>query len=404
MKSLVVSAHFPLSESDFVGSFIRDEACELAKKGVDVHVGRWVHMSERVRAESRTIDGVSVHDVKFSLANFLFASSSFLELPRSFLFKLKETGILLSYGKGVEKLVRKHDPDIIHAHFAYPEGFAGVLAKRRTQRPLLVTLHGYDVLVEPTVNYGCRLDLAVDRVVRTVLTEADGVIAASSATYDAALELGCSSDKLALIPNGVDLRRFALDTDRWNAGRELKLGENPVVFTLGGHEPQKGIEYLIRAAPLVLREVPDAVFVVGGDGSLRSHHESLANELGVRGNVVFTGRIPRERVPSFYAACDVFVLPSIIEAFGLVLIEAMASRKPVVGTNVGGTPDTITDGLNGFLVNSRDSAGLAERIVWLLKDSRLREEMGKAGREMVERKFNMQERINRIIKLYDSLK
>ena len=402
MKCLVVSAYYPLGRSDFAGSFIRDEACGLVNNGVVVHVGRWSHVSQGIPAKTRIVDGVLIHDVRFNLADFLFSLPNLLELPRPRLSRLKETGILLSYSRGVEKLVRKHNVDLIHAHFAYPEGVVGLVAKKRTGRRLLVTLHGYDILVEPTVNYGCRLDPEIDRVVRRVLREADGVIAASSATYNAAVELGCPSSRLALVPNAVYMKEFCPDASF--AREKLGLRNYPVVFTLGSHEPHKGMEYLIRAIPLVLREVPDAIFVIGGDGSLRNYHESLAKSLVVSGNVVFTGRIARQEVSYYYAASDVFVIPSIVEAFGLVIIEAMACGKPVIGTNVGGIPDTIIEGLTGFLVSPRDPRGLSEKIVLLLKSSRLRGEMGRAGKEIVKKKFNMEERIKRIVRLYESLK
>jgi glycosyltransferase involved in cell wall biosynthesis len=149
--------------------------------------------------------------------------------------------------------------------------------------------------------------------------------------------------------------------------------------------------------------VPNAVFVVRGDGSLRSYHERLAEEVGVAGGVRFTGRIEPSELPFFYSACDVFVVPSVLEAFGLATVEATACGKPVIGTDVGGIPDTITDGLNGFLVKPRDPEVLAEKISVLLKDSGLRERMGKASREIADKRFNIEERTRRIIRPYESL-
>jgi glycosyltransferase involved in cell wall biosynthesis len=197
-------------------------------------------------AISRVVDGILVHDVKFGPGDFFgsLLDSSF-RLPLSGVSRFKEACILLSYSRGIEKLVRKHDVDLIHAHFAYPEGSVGLTAKNRTGRPLLVTLHGCGVLVEPTVSYGSRIDLEIDHLVGRVLQEADEVIAGSSATYNIALKLGCSRSRLSLIPNAVDLRRFSLDIDKFWAREKLGLADRPIVFTLRPHEPQKGIEYLI---------------------------------------------------------------------------------------------------------------------------------------------------------------
>jgi len=403
MKVLLVSTYFPLSRSDFTRSFVYYEACTLVKQGVGIYVGRWSHIRNKLPVRTRVIDGVLVHDIKFNLADFLFSLTNIFELSYSPFFRPKEIGVLLSYSKGVEKLAKKYNVNITHAHFAYPEGYVGLLTKKRTGKPLVVTLHGVDILVEPAVKYGCRLDPKIDLIVRRVLRDADRVIAASSATYKKALELGCSASKLILIPNAVDVKRFNLGVSGFPVREMLGLGKKPVIFILGAHEPHKGIKYLIKAIPTVLKDVPNAFFLIGGDGSLRSSHEVLVKELGVSENVIFTGYIPLEETPQFYAACDIFVVPSVVEAFGLVTIEAMACGKPVIGTNVGGIPDIIEDGVNGYLVKTKDFGALAEKILILLKDSDLREKMGKAGRETVEKKFNIKYRAEKIIKLYNSL-
>jgi phosphatidylinositol alpha-1,6-mannosyltransferase len=236
-----------------------------------------------------------------------------------------------------------------------------------------------------------------------VLKEANKVVAASSATYNTALEVGCPSGNLVLFQNAVDVKRFNPSINGFYIRDRLGINENPMVFTVRAHEPQKGIEYLIRAVPLVLEKVPNALFIIGGDGSLRSFHESLARRLGVSASIIFTGRIPESELPQFYAACDVFAIPSIVEAFGLVTTEAMACGKPVIGTDVGGIPDIIEDGVTGFLVKPRDSNALAQKIILILSSPELRKKMGEAGRESVEKKFNIKERAEKIIKLYESL-
>jgi glycosyltransferase involved in cell wall biosynthesis len=405
MKVLLISAYFPIKPDDPARSFVRDEACALSEIGVEVHVARWRYAGRFFHTKDSVVDEIHVHGLKLLSPKNLFIGFSNLWRLSISLFPVKElgrTGVFFSYGKQVERIIKRYSIDVIHAHFAYPDGFVGLMAKKGTGKPLVVTLHGFDILVEPTVKYGCRLNPEIDRAVRMVLKDADRVIAASSATYRVALELGCSPNKLVLIPNAVDVKRFSLNVNRFYVRAKFGLEENPMVFTLRAHEPQKGIEYLIRAVPLVLKKVPNAVFVVGGEGRLRAYHESLARELGVSGNIVFTGRIPQSELPYFYASCDVFVIPSIIEAFGLVTIEAMACGKPVVGTDVGGIPDIIEDGLNGFLVKPRDPDALAQKIILLLSDSKLREKTGKAGREMVEKKFNIEKRAERIIKVYSS--
>lgn len=176
-----------------------------------------------------------------------------------------------------------------------------------------------------------------------------------------------------------------------------------VVFSLRLHEPRYGLEYLIRAAPLVVGKNKDVVFVIGGDGSLRKYHEQLAVKLGVKEKIIFTGKIPRNRVPYYYAMSNMVVVPSLQEAFGLVITEAMASGKPVIGTNVGGIPDQIIDGFNGFLVKPKDFQAIAEKIIYLVNNPGEAKRMGMNGRKIVELKFNIEKRIDKIIDLYQTI-
>ena len=172
MKVLLISAYFPIKADDPARSFVSDEACALSKTGVEVHVARWRYAGRFFNTKDSVVDGIPVHGLKlFSPKNLFIGFSNLWRLPVS-LFPLKELGrteVFFSYGKQVEKIVKSYNIDVIHAHFAYPEGFVGLIAKRRIEKPLVVTLHGADVLVEPTVKYGYRLNLEVDRVVRMVL-------------------------------------------------------------------------------------------------------------------------------------------------------------------------------------------------------------------------------------------
>ncbi|MEM2487710.1 MAG: glycosyltransferase family 4 protein, partial [Thermoproteota archaeon] len=122
--------------------------------------------------------------------------------------------------------------------------------------------------------------------------------------------------------------------------------------------------------------------------------------LGVKEKVIFTGRISRNEVPYYYAMSDIVVVPSLQEAFGLVISEAMSSGKPVIGSKVGGIPDQIIHGYNGFLVQPRNPEEIAEKIVWLIENPEKAKQMGRNGRILAEEKFNIDRRIDRIIQLY----
>jgi glycosyltransferase involved in cell wall biosynthesis len=298
-------------------------------------------------------------------------------------------------------LIEKLDPDVIHAHFAYPEGWVAYLALRSLKRrlPFVVTLHGYDILTEPSIGYGLRLNIRYDVLVKEVLKGADAVIVASRAVYEEAKKIMKSPDRLHLIHNGVDLQKFNPSIDGSRIKKLYNVEDKNVVFTLRHHEPTYGIAYLILSAKIILERKKDVVFIIGDDGSLRSYHMKLARQLGISDCVLFPGRISREEVPMYYAASDVVVVPSLQEAWGLVATEAMACGRPVVATKVGGLPDQVIEGFNGF-VPPRDPKALADRMLYLLENPSEARKMGLNGRRLAEEKFDIEKRVDKIAELY----
>ena len=395
----VISSSVGKTPEDIVCSFVFDEGYRLAKRRLEVHVVR-----SKVEEDSlpygihfhgieRRVDH---HAVGLMLRNLpQYPPISLLRKPTSIYWENL-------YALNVIKVVEKYNIDLIHAHFAYPEGLVGLLAKRRIGKPLVVTVHGYDILVEPSVGYGIRLSLRLDTIVRNVLKEADVVITASRATFSESSRIVGKTGKVYLVPNGVDIRMFNPSLDGSYIKRRWRIGDHvKVVFTLRAHEPLYGIEYLLRAASLLKRN--DVIFVIGGDGSLRPYHERLAVDLGIKEKTIFVGKIPHNKVPYYYAISDMIVVPSLQEAFGLVVSEALACGKPVIGTEVGGIPDQILDGYNGFLVKPKDPKEIAEKILWLLEHPDIAKQMGMNGRKIVEEKFDINKRIEKIISLYREL-
>jgi glycosyltransferase involved in cell wall biosynthesis len=307
------------------------------------------------------------------------------------------------YAARVSEVIEKYGVDLIHAHFAYPEGLVGLLARKRTGKPLIITIHGYDILLERTVGYGVRINKRIDAIIGRVLNRADAVVAASQATFNEASKIVNRVNKVQLIPNGIDTERFRPNLNCVFLKRKLGIEGLTIVFTLRTHEPRYGLEYLIRAAQIITREKDDVVFIIGGDGSLRSYHQELATKLGVKEKIVFTGKIPQSEVPYYYAMSDMVVVPSLQEGFGLVVSEAMACGKPVIGTKVGGIPDQLIDGYNGFLVPPRNPEEIARKILLLVDHPEEAKHMGSNGRKIVEEKFDIERRIDKILLLYRKL-
>jgi glycosyltransferase involved in cell wall biosynthesis len=174
-----------------------------------------------------------------------------------------------------------------------------------------------------------------------------------------------------------------------------------VVGTVANLRPMKGLSYLIEAARLVLDKHPDVTFVVVGRELVKGYLQELEQEaerLGIRERLLFTGF--RQDALQVISAFDIFTLPSLWEGFGIVLLEAMALSKPLVGTNVGGIPEVIDDGRNGFLVEPRNPGQLAQKLLELLNNETMRHQMGQNSAITVREKFSIQETVKATEQVY----
>jgi glycosyltransferase involved in cell wall biosynthesis len=200
-------------------------------------------------------------------------------------------------------------------------------------------------------------------------------------------ELGYPQDKIRIIYNGVDPALFDVNTDRGVLAEFGFADGEPVVGILAALRPEKDHATLLRAARIVIDEVPRVRFLVIGDGATRPQLEALCSELKITPNVHFTGA--RGDVARLLRAIDVFALSSTTECFPIALLEAMASARPAVCTAVGGIPEMINHGESGYLVPPNDPQQLAARLVSLLSDPDTARRMGRSGRDRVAAEFGL---------------
>jgi glycosyltransferase involved in cell wall biosynthesis len=404
MRIAVVSASVPKTLSEIRFSFVYDEVTRLAKHGIEVHVVR------NEVGSSGIFNGIYFYDLPTRIdLTVLTQLSQFAKYPLPSLIR-GPRGLFSLYGEllyanHIRKVLQNTKPDILHAHFAYPEGWVAYLAKTSSSHkpPLVVTLHGYDIQTEPTCNYGIRLYRQYDALVKKVLNNADAIIAPSTAMYREAQKIVENPDKVHLIYNGVDITRFHPSLDGKNIRDQYDLHGKFVIFTARHHRCVYGLQYLIRSAPIVLKKRSDVVYIIGGDGPLRPHLTNLAKALGVERHIIFTGYISRDQIPHYYAASDIVVVPSLLEGMSLMIAEAMATVKPVIATKVGGNVDQIIDEYNGFLVPPRDPEAIARKILELLENPEKAKEMGKKARQLAEEKFDIEIRVKKIVTLYKEL-
>jgi glycosyltransferase involved in cell wall biosynthesis len=284
--------------------------------------------------------------------------------------------------------------DVIHNHM-YRAEIVG------TKAALALAAAGYPRPYVVSTVHSSRVRSVDDReAVRALTPSMDRLIAVSRAIVQKIAEERGPGLPVSLIYNGVDLERY--DHQEPCCTLREEYGMEPgaqIVGVVARLEPEKGHATLIDAWPLVLRSCPSAWLLVVGEGSLADALAAQAASLGVAHRVIFTGR--REDVPAVTAALDVAVLPSYREAQGLSVLEAMALSRPVVASNVGGIPEMIEDGVTGLLVPPRDPVALAAAISRLLADHSLADMIGRAGHDLVHRRFCLEQMIGAIEDLYD---
>jgi len=294
-----------------------------------------------------------------------------------------------NYFKAIERLIKKKNIkfDLIHAHFAWPSGYAGAKLKEKYNIPLIITAHGYDIYDLPFRNELLR------KKVEYALNSADCVITVSNSNLKYINKLNIKTS-VKIIPNGFRSDLFyPIPKDR--ARKKLNLSINKkIILNVGNLVEVKGHEYLILAIKEILKRRKDVMCIIVGSGELKKGLEKLVKKLNLQDHIKFVGAKPHEEIPLWMNACDVFVLPSSKESFGIVQIEAMACGKPIVATHNGGSEEIIKE-KTGILVEPRNPKQLKEAL-----NKALDKEWN--GQKIVEysKRFSWEEIVKKILDIY----
>ncbi len=280
--------------------------------------------------------------------------------------------------------------DLIHAHaYGYFPTFAGSLRRVLRQTPLVVTPHS-----DPGQHTFAKR--AFDYIVPAMtLQPAQRIIAVSRGEAQHWTACGVPRDKIEVVPNGVDLREFPCRPDG------SRSSEDTTILFVGRCYPlQKGLETLVRAVALLPARLRIRVRIVGDDWGGHDTIGRLASALAISDRITVTGPVAREVLVQEYARADIFVLPSLFEPFGIVLLEAMASGLPVVASRVGGVVEVVEEEKTGLLVEAGNPGQLAGAIARLVLDEHSSKKFGRAGRARAEL-FSWDAIIPKIKKVYE---
>jgi len=217
------------------------------------------------------------------------------------------------------------------------------------------------------------------------------------------IKLGEDSQKIKIVYHGVDTKEFNPKQQDRKLREELKIFDSPTVISTRGLEPIYNVESLIKAIPLVLKQVPDAKFIIVNNGSQEAHLKELSKSLGIWYNVKFVGLIQHHELPKYFASSDVYVSTSLSDSFAVSTLEAMACGLAPVVTDVGDNRKWIKEEENGFIVPVKDPKVLAEKIIYLLENEDIRKRFGEANRRIIEEKADYYKEMEKVENIYKAL-
>ncbi|PSQ60749.1 MAG: glycosyltransferase family 1 protein [Bacteroidetes bacterium QH_10_64_19] len=295
--------------------------------------------------------------------------------------------LLLSLLPALPACVWRFRPHVVF-HAQWQTVGASILARSLFGWPrrIVCAAHGRELLFNPATRYP-GLGAAYDRLRQTLLHQVDAFLPVSHYTAGLLHERGVPPSRTHVVPNGTDPTRFR-PHDGTQLRQHLDLTAQPLLLTVGRLVRRKGIDTVLRALPTIIQTCPDVAYVIAGTGPDRPRLERLAACLGVRDRLCFVGDIGHDRLPLYYSAADLFVMPARqdppdVEGFGLVFLEANACGTPVVGAATGGIPEAIRDGETGLLVPPDAPGVLADAARRLLANPGLANTLGQQGRERV---------------------
>ena len=290
------------------------------------------------------------------------------------------------------EVTSKFDLDILHVHYAIPHSISAFLAKKMLPDrsvPFVTTLHGTDITLVGN-------DRSYLPIIRFGIDESDAVTAVSEYLRTRTIEEFGTRQEIEVVPNFVNCEVFQKSLDSEFRSQFAAADENLMIH-ISNFRPVKRVADVIEVFDRVRRKQKVKLLMVG-DGPDRPKAEWLSEVKAIAGDVHFLGK--RDDMDRLLSVADVLMLPSELESFGLVALEAMASEVPVIATRVGGVSEVVDDGVDGFLFDVGDLESMVEAATSILSDPNLRTRMGRAGREHAKRNFCHDRIVSQYVELY----
>lgn len=392
MKILVISHMYPSTFNENEGVVVFQLVKELQKLGCEVKVispKPWtpfplMYLSRKWKAYSKVPpgmiwDGIEVHYPRY------------LAFPRAMFFASSGKRMYDGIRKLVEEIHQGFKFDVIHAHFALPDGFAAMLIGAEYKKPLIITPMGTDIDITMTRDRECF------NAVCKVLQNSTRVIA-PSAHIKAKLQ-----EKMGMTTETIPYGIYASDIFAGKSDLRQKYSGRTILLSVSSLIPRKSLELNIKAVARIKKKYPSIHYLIAGQGELKHQLTTLAHNLNIQDSVEFLGQLPHGKIMEYMSVCDVFSLPSWPETLGLVYLEAMAHGKPIICCQGQGVDGLIVNGETGLMVKPKDVESLAQALDFLLGNPEKAREIGERARKLVLENYTWERHARKYIEIYREL-
>jgi teichuronic acid biosynthesis glycosyltransferase TuaC len=399
VKVLVISHMHPKINNPVNGIFVYEQNEALLKEGVVLRVVSPIPYVPAILQNNPKRKGYRKFPPFTMVQNVPVYYPHYLCIPGAFFYWISSYGFYLGILNLVKCLIDTFKPDVLHAHFAIPDGFAGLLLSKRLNLPIMCTLHGDDINIIPYYNR------FLTHTTKKVIKETDQIVAVSKGIKKEAEKLALPKRKIKVVHNGIYVHDFVFNSRaRDKVRKKLQINsKSKVLLFVGGLEINKGVYELIESFISLTSQYHNLHLIMVGIGSERHSLEKIRRGNKLSDKLHLMGQISHDAIPDFYSSSDIFVLPTYNEGFPTVIKEAMAAGLPVIASRVGGIPEVVEEGKTGYLINSKDVTSLTKAIIRCIEDENLCHKMGKYAREIVEQKFSWETNAKEHVKLYEDL-
>lgn len=389
-RILILTHNYIRFPGDFAGVFLHQLSKNLVSAGLRVSV---LAPHQNGISTNQNLDGVQIYRFKYAPEKYeriAYAGNMHELVLKNPVNLVVFFFFMLSFTYNSYKLAKSEKADIILCQWWIPGGLVGFLISILQKKPLVLTLHGTDIRL--LLKSKCFQKLA-----QSIFNKAKYVTTVSSFLKGKLLSvLSLPQEKVQVVPMPVNP---IFETMKPASGVK---GKKKIILSVARYTEQKGVRYLLETLEQLKEKGYDFEAEIVGEGPLEDEFKKKIEQSSLSGSVFLVPMMPQEKLKILYDECDIFVLPSIEEGFGLVLVEAQLRRKPVVGIKSGGIPDIIENGKTGLLAEPRDSHSLASAIEKLLTDEDYSDELADAGYRSAQEKFSSEAITRKYIEVLES--